>query len=1023
MNLHQTILWWVSPFTKLFLLTVILIANIQAQSGSSVDLSFNANPTIESGGNGGGAGSVPQPDGKIIIFGEFLNINGAAKNQLMRINADGSLDNSFNCEACNFTFRISNVGLQPDGKIIVAGATSGSSQLAFIIRLNSNGSRDLSFASPVIPPRWEISSAIVAAVQPDGKILIHFYDSQLNQNMPCSTYAMRQSSLLRLNADGSIDQTFSRIFYASSCYTYELPGFRLQPDGKILAAVNILEEGGGAYLRRYNSDGTVDASFQPPRVRGDFYTRIYDFAVQANGSIVMSGYFSTVDTFPPIFVNGIVRMLPGGSIDTSFTPQISYPSGVKTLSNGQLMVSKDNKLYRLNSNGVIDNTFNSPSSLRTLARWFLDSAERIIVFGEFLENGASVYRYARLNADGSLDPTFNVGIQSAGSVFALATQTDGKIIVGGNFSRMNNVPRKNLARLNADGSLDPTFNSGNTFGYAVRKIIFQPDGKILILSDKAPFTNTAQIFRLNPDGSLVESFVLTEGYIFGIGLQTDGKIVVGGNFQGYPGVFSRHIGRLNADGSLDTSFTPGNSIATFSSLLIQADGKILVGGQITISGEPNTRGLFRLNSDGSRGVTFNSNIFPAVIQIEALPDGKLLVVANTVARLNPNGTRDTSFQSQTYNGSTQSPHFGTGVNVILPQPDGSVLVGGNFTAINNVPRSNLLRLKPNGTLDSSFLPNGTNGQVREIIKTAGGKVLIGGDFTSVANINRVSVAKLVISNPTPFDYDGDGKADISVFRPSAGDWYLSRSSDGAFAGTHFGANGDLIAPADFDGDGKTDISVFRPSTGSWYRLNSSDNSFTAIQFGAAGDLPVPGDYDGDGRADVSIYRPSAGSWYRLNSSNSQSVGVQFGISEDKPIVGDFDGDGKSDLTVFRPSNGTWYRINSSNDSFSPNQFGATGDLPVAADYDGDGKTDLAVYRPSAGDWYIVNSGNQSFTGIHFGITEDRPAPADFDGDGKADLAVFRPSNGAWYLLRSTAGFIGLQFGENGDIPTPNAFVR
>jgi hypothetical protein len=289
--------------------------------------------------------------------------------------------------------------------------------------------------------------------------------------------------------------------------------------------------------------------------------------------------------------------------------------------------------------------------------------------------------------------------------------------------------------------------------------------------------------------------------------------------------------------------------------------------------------------------------------------------------------------------------------------------------------------------------------------------------TSSDNIVTVNIKRAA------FDYDGDGKADLSVFRPSAGSWYLSHSSSNAFITVQFGASGDLIAPADFDGDGKTDICVFRPADGGWYRLNSSNNTFTPVQFGTNGDLPVPGDFDGDGKADLTVYRPSAGSWFRINSSNNQFVAAQFGVAEDKPLVGDFDGDGKSDLTVFRPSNGTWYRINSATDTFSPNQFGAPGDLPVAADYDGDGKTDLAVYRPSVGDWYIINSSNSSFTGLHFGVTEDKPAPADFDGDGKADLVVFRPSSGTWYLLRTTAGFTGFQFGASGDVPTPNAFVR
>jgi CubicO group peptidase (beta-lactamase class C family) len=279
------------------------------------------------------------------------------------------------------------------------------------------------------------------------------------------------------------------------------------------------------------------------------------------------------------------------------------------------------------------------------------------------------------------------------------------------------------------------------------------------------------------------------------------------------------------------------------------------------------------------------------------------------------------------------------------------------------------------------------------------------------------------SQTTRFDFDGDGKADLSVFRPSVGDWYISNSSNNAFIASQFGTNGDLITPADFDADGKTDISVFRPADGGWYRLNSTTNTFSAFQFGTSGDLPVPGDFDGDQKADLCVYRPSAGTWYSMDSSTNQFVAAQFGIAEDKPQVADFDGDGRSDLAVYRPSNGTWYRINSSNGAFIPYQFGTQEDKPVPADYDGDGRTDLAVYRPSAGDWYIINSTNASFTATHFGAGGDKPAPADFDGDGKADLAVFRPSSGIWYLLRTTAGFTGIQFGADADIPVPNAFVR
>jgi probable HAF family extracellular repeat protein len=273
-----------------------------------------------------------------------------------------------------------------------------------------------------------------------------------------------------------------------------------------------------------------------------------------------------------------------------------------------------------------------------------------------------------------------------------------------------------------------------------------------------------------------------------------------------------------------------------------------------------------------------------------------------------------------------------------------------------------------------------------------------------------------------FDFDGDGKADISVFRPTTGGWYINRSSNNSFFGTGFGIAEDKPAAADFDGDGKTDIAVFRPSVGSWYRLNSSNNQFVGLQFGQAGDVPVPGDYDGDGKADISVFRPSTGSWYRLNSSNNQFVGIQFGTNGDVPIKGDFDGDGKSDLAVFRPINGAWYILRSTNGSFYGVGFGLQGDIPTPADYDGDGKTDVSVFRPSAGAWYRLNSSTNQFFGQQFGTAEDIPVAADYDGDGKADLAVFRPSAGGWYLQRSTSGFTGQQFGTTGDVPTPSILL-
>lgn len=279
----------------------------------------------------------------------------------------------------------------------------------------------------------------------------------------------------------------------------------------------------------------------------------------------------------------------------------------------------------------------------------------------------------------------------------------------------------------------------------------------------------------------------------------------------------------------------------------------------------------------------------------------------------------------------------------------------------------------------------------------------------------------------PFDFDGDGKADASVWTRSSATWKILKSQTQSQTTTQLGTTGDQIVPGDYDGDGKYDEAVWTASSGMWRIKQSSDNTIREQVWGVSGDVPVPGDFDGDNKTDIAIWRASSGHWWILRSSDNTVV-VYWGSQTlgDIAAVGDYDGDGKADCAVWRPSDGIWYIVKSSDGNAMYLQFGLAGDVPVPAKYDNDAKTDLAVWRPSDGTWYIQQSTNNAVVTHQLGsdTARDILVPADYDGDGKADLAVWQASNGTWTIKQSLDNqIVTRQLGATGDMAVPSAYIR
>jgi len=996
-----------------------------------------------------------QTDGKILVAGYTVFSTTAYDFAIIRLNTDGSLDSSFGNEGKVFTDFGNNssdtasaIVIQPDGKFIVVGDTRITFYDFAVARYNTDGSLDTSFGTGGKVTTRVTSQDDVAkdvAIQPDGKIVVAGSSSPANFNF----------TVIRYNTDGSLDTSFDGDGFTITpirVSTDSCNSVVIQQDGKIVAAgssrSNTDED---IALVRYNANGSLDTSFDGDGKLitnlGPLNDVIYELLLQPDGKLVAVGVSGS-----PTWDFILVRYNQDGSLDNSFgnsgkvIDHVESNSGAYSatvLPNGKFLAAGttstpgsffDFAIAKYNSDGTTDTSFGPIGLVSTSTDFYTDDARAVvvqpdgkIVIGGSSRNGNLDFTLVRYNPDGSLDSTF--GILGIGfvitrvstslndGIYALALQPDGKILAAG---YVGNSPNENTAivRYNSNGTVDSGFHGGSVIisigsdSDLANDIAVQPDGKILIGGyGTGPFSQTTDfmLFRLTSNGNADTTFGLN-GFVSStigngtdivnsLALQADGKIVASG-WSSNNSTSDFSLARYNTDGTLDLSFGNGGKILTpigsgneeAKSVAIQTDGKIVVGGL----------------TDSNSAQDF------------------------ALVRYNPNGSLDTTFDGDGIVTTSLGDSTADNARKLLIQPNGKIIANGISLDVNS-SNSNLalVRYNNNGSLDSTF---GTNGKVITDLGRAGESVLASalqtdGKIVVAGGMNRglkheFLVVRYLGEKKSVFDYDGDGRTDISIYRPSLGQWWLNRSIDGNTNAFQFGDASDKPVPADYDGDGKTDVAVFRPSTGFWYVLRSSNGTFFGAPFGNSSDKPAPADFDGDGLADFTVFRPSSVTWF----INKTSGGVQittFGAINDIPTVADYDGDGKADISVFRPNqatgNGEWWMIRSTAGNFAT-VFGLPSDKPVQGDYTGDGKADVAFWRPTTGEWFVLRSEDNSFYAAPFGASGDIPAPGDYDGDGKFDFAVFRPSQATWFILRSTQGTVIQGFGANGDIPTPSSYI-
>ncbi len=804
-----------------------------------------------------------QNDGRILIGGFFTSVADTPRNRIARLQSNGSLDNGFD-PGPGPDNGVNAIAVQGDGKVVVGGGFTSINgrPRGRLARLYPEGRLDGVFEFAPGTDNW----IEAVTLQGDGHILIGGAFTQVggvSRSRVARVIGGDPPPFAPIIDTSPTNQTVAEgvnLTLTASVRGFPEPGYQWQFNGVNLSGTaedifklrNVRLTNAGIYaIVASNSLGSVTgtvavltvlpAPTQPGSPVIDFHAGtgpnrvVNSIAVQGDGKILIGGGFTTVDGVSRL---GVARLAADGSLDGSFVStlvQQGFVQSVVAQGDGRILVGgyPQPSLARLLASGLVDPAFtNSIALTEYVEAVAVQTDGKLLVGGSVFIGSSPVIR--RLESNGLPDTNFVVQPDTAGSAYAVMVQPDARILVGGSFTTINGVARGGIARLNPDGSIDPSFNPGSGANGCVNAIVRQNDGRIVIAGQFSRFNGVSRnrVARLHPNGTLDLSFNPGPGpdaQIFAVALTGDGRILIGGGFTGVNGIARGHIARLNSDGTLDFGFDPGTGTdGTVEAIVVDADGSALIGGSFfTVNGVPRP-GIARVRGGGPVSLA-PAIVVPPTNQVVAAGEDVLLTVLATgvpaptyqwqfngenipgadawvlplrnvrstnggvyrVRITNPHGTVTSgdavlSVALPQRNAGTPDIDFYSGagpndrVNAIVLQPDGRIVIGGKFTEFNGAPRGRLARLARNGALDATFAAGpGADGSVNALAVLPDGKLIVGGTFTNILGVPRNRIARL----------NSDGSLDLA-FDPGLG-------ADGAVLAVAATADGQVLIGGEF----------------------------------------------------------------------------------------------------------------------------------------------------------------------------------------------------------------------------------